>query len=267
MSLMHISVKGDCPAFSLKDLVKGYISREGTRIPALNGVSFEALRGRITCIVGPTGSGKSTILRIVSGIETTGSGEVVVSGQDPSDIRGQIGYLTQRHTLFPWMRIKDNIGLPLEIKGVAPGTRDGKVLRICEILGIQQAVDLYPNELSGGMQQRAALGRLLAAESSYWLLDEPFSALDDRTSHQLQSLLLRLAGEHNISVLFVTHSIDEAVFLADRVVVLSAGPGRVVDIMDLDLARPRNRLSSDYGRVIEKIRCRIESVLEEENRR
>lgn len=251
------------PAFSVKNLSKEFVSREGEKITALNGVSFDAYHRELTCIVGPTGSGKSTVLRIVSGLEAAGSGEVSISGRAPVDMRGRIGYLTQRHTLFPWLRIKDNIGLPLDIQGVKPEDRKSRVSHICEILGIQQAADLYPNEVSGGTQQRAALGRLLAGESSYWLLDEPFTALDDKTNHRLQHLLLRLAEEHEISVLFVTHSIDEAVFLADRVVVLSAGPGRVVDLADVDIPRPRNRLLPDYGRVIERIRCSIESVLEE----
>lgn len=251
------------PAFSVRNLAKDFISREGEQVAALSSVSFEAHAGELTCIVGPTGSGKSTVLRIVSNLEAAGSGEVLVSGRGPAEMLGQLGYMTQRHTLFPWLRLKDNIGLPLEIKGVPPEERGIRVAEICELLGLQQATNRFPYEVSGGMQQRAALGRLLAGEARYWLLDEPFSSLDDRTTHHLQQLLLLLAAEHAISVLFVTHSIDEAVFLADRVVVLSAGPGRVVELVDIDIPRPRNRRSAAFGQVIEKIRCSIESVLEE----
>lgn len=250
-------------AFSTRGLSKEYTSREGARVLALDDVSFEASAGEITCIVGPTGSGKSTILRIISAIEDAGSGEVTVAGNPPGAMTGKVGYLTQRHTLFPWMKVRDNIGIPLEIRGAAPGQREEKVAHLCELLGLQRAEDLYPHELSGGMQQRAALGRLLATESAYWLLDEPFSALDDRTTHQLQRLLLSLVRAHGISVLFVTHSIDEAVFLADRIIVLSAGPGRVVERLDVDMPHPRNRLSPEFGRLMEGIRCRIESVLDE----
>lgn len=251
------------PAFCVRGLSKEYTSREGDRFLALDGISFEAAAGEITCIIGPTGSGKSTILRIVSAMENAEAGEVSVAGLHPVVMTGKVGYLAQRHTLFPWMNVRDNIGIPLEIKGAEAGQRKEKIAHLCDLLGLQKAGDLYPHELSGGMQQRAALGRLLATESAYWLLDEPFSALDDRTTHQLQRLLLTLVRAHEISVLFVTHSIDEAVFLADRIIVLSAGPGRVVEQLAVDMPHPRNRLSPEFGRLMEGIRCRIESVLDE----
>ncbi|MDH4162732.1 MAG: ABC transporter ATP-binding protein [Nitrospirota bacterium] len=251
-------------AYSLKDVEKAFLSRGGTAVKALDGVTFEGPEGMITCIVGPTGSGKTTVLRIVSGLERADRGTATINGKDPATLVRKIGYLTQRHTLFPWMRVCENIALPLEVKGVPPEDARSQVAGICARLGLAGSGDLYPHELSGGMQQRAALGRLLASESWYWLMDEPFTALDERTRHQLQHLLIDLVRERKLSVLFVTHSIDEAVYLADRVVVLSAGPGRVAESFDNLLARPRNRLSQEYGQVMERIRTRIESVLGEE---
>jgi NitT/TauT family transport system ATP-binding protein len=174
---------------------------------------------------------------------------------------GRIGYLTQHHTLFPWMRVRDNIGLPLELGEASPIERDRLIRKIVALLGLEGTEELYPYEISGGMQQRAALGRLLASAADHWLMDEPFTALDERTRHQLQQLLIRIVRENLFSVLFVTHSIDEAVFLADRVIVLSAGPGRVVEFFDVGLSHPRDRISPEYSAVLERIRLKIESVL------
>lgn len=248
-------------AFSLRHVYKQYISRGGVSVCALDNVSFDGPEGAITCIVGPTGSGKSTILRIVSGLEQADEGSVTVLGDDPARLAGRFGYLTQRHTLFPWMRVRDNVGLPLSLKGLSRAEMQYRVAEICAGLGLSGTEDFYPYELSGGMQQRAALGRLLASEARIWLMDEPFSALDERTRHQLQELLVELVRLRRLSVLFVTHSIDEAVFLADRVIVLSAGPGRVVETVDISMNRPRSRFLAEYGNIMERIRTRIESVL------
>jgi NitT/TauT family transport system ATP-binding protein len=246
---------------TLNNITREFLSREGTRIKALDSVSFEAAPGSLTCIVGPTGSGKSTLLRIVAGLDQADGGTVLVDGKTPAARTGRTGYLTQRHTLFPWMRVSGNIGLPLEVRNVLEGERAARVAAICSQLGLAGSEDLYPYELSGGMQQRAALGRLLATDTARWLMDEPFTALDERTRHQIQQLLIDLASERSLTVLFVTHAIDEAVFLADRIVVLSAAPGRVVATIDVHLARPRHRLAPEYGACIEQVRTSIESVL------
>ena len=245
----------------MNNVTREFLSREGTRVKALDGVSFVAAGSGITCIVGPTGSGKSTLLRLVAGLEPADEGTVLVDGKAPAAGDGRTGYLTQRHTLFPWMRVSGNIGLPLDVRNVPEDVRAAQVGSICSQLGLGGAEDLYPYELSGGMQQRAALGRLLATDTALWLMDEPFTALDERTRYQLQQLLIELAIERRLSVLFVTHAIDEAVFLADRIVVLSAAPGRVVTTIDVPLARPRNRLAPEYGACMEQVRTNIESAL------
>lgn len=251
----------DRNAFSFHDVVKDFRSREGAVVRALDGATFAAPAGGITCIVGPTGSGKSTVLRILSGLERPDTGAARVDGSDPASMTGRIGYLTQQHTLLPWMRVRQNIGLPLELKGLPAAERERAVASLCSLLGLTGAEDRYPHELSGGMQQRAALGRLLATETRSWLMDEPFSSLDERTRHQLQGVLVGLVRERGLSVLFVTHSIDEAVALADRIVVLSAGPGRVVETVDVALAHPRSRVAAGFGLLMERVRTAIESVL------
>lgn len=244
------------PAFALCGICKTFLSRDGTRVQALENITFDVPQQKITCIVGPTGSGKSTLLRLLAGLDSPDSGEIT------TEAGAIVGYLTQEHGLFPWLKVRENIGLPLELKGRAD--REKEVIEIANTLGLAPALDLYPYELSGGMQQRAALGRLLAAQATHWLLDEPFSHLDERTSHRLQSLLLQIAIRQKISVLFVTHSIDEAVYLSDRIVVFSASPGKVLEIIDLDMPQPRNRLHPNYGLYTERIRTLIESVIIDE---
>jgi len=249
--------------FSLQNVTKEYVGQEGSPVRALDSVTMEALSNRITCVVGPTGSGKTTILRVLAGLESPDSGAVLRHGGPASGQGERIGYLSQRHTLFPWMRIKENIAIPLEVNRLSPSERVRRVSAICGLLGLSEAENRYPYEISGGMQQRAALGRLLASEASCWLMDEPFNALDERTRHRMQELLIGLVRDRGLSILFVTHSIDEAVFLADRIIVLSAGPGRVVESFDISMPHKRDRLSLEYGQVIERVRRRIESILQE----
>lgn len=251
------------PAFALQGVYKSYLSRGGAEINALHNATFEAQDGHITCLLGPTAAGKSTILRLLAGLEIPDGGSVSVDGQNPDADKTAIGYLTQRHTLFPWLTVEQNIALPLELKGIDRNERIEQARSVMGSLGLKDASGLYPYELSGGMQQRAALGRLLCLGAKYWLMDEPFSNLDERTQHNLERLLLSLRAEHGLSVMVVTHSIDEAVFLADRVVMLSASPGSVVDAFDIEIPHPRNRMSSEYGQLTERIRRGIESVIKE----
>lgn len=250
------------PFISFSGVKKTFLTQRGELVAALDSVTFDASVNKITCIVGPTGSGKSTLLRMAAGLETADSGAIAVNGREPFPSQG-IGYLTQEHSLFPWLRVKDNIGLPLDAKGIKQPERDGQVVGIAAALGIAEALERYPYELSGGMQRRTSFGRLIASGVRCWLMDEPFTALDDRTAHQMQRLLLRITAEHGLTVLFITHSIDEAIFLADRIIVLSAGPGRVIDQYDIGMEHPRNRLSSEFSRLLDTMRCRLESVIEE----
>lgn len=250
-------------AFGINSLSKSFTSRTGVTVKALENVSMDSAPGELTCVLGPTGSGKSTLLRLMAGLDTPDSGSVLIGGQASHRLRGKIGYMTQENGLLPWLTVEENVGLPLTINRMPDKARKKRVKEIADSLGLRDALKLYPYEMSGGMQRRAALGRLMALGAPYWLLDEPFTNLDERTQHGLQSLLLRLSSQLRLSVVFVTHSVDEAVWLADRVVVLSASPGRVVESFEPGLQRPRQRLSEEYGSAMERIRRSLESVLEE----
>jgi NitT/TauT family transport system ATP-binding protein len=250
-----MAVSGD--RIVLSGVSKSFRSREGGIVPALEKVSFRVPDSSIVCLLGPTGCGKSTILRLTAGLEEPDSGQSELISDGGAEL-SDVGYLTQRHTLFPWLTAEENISLPLKIRGEGKDRTHSLPREIMETLGLSRYAGLYPHEMSGGMQQRTALGRLLAMEAECWLLDEPFAALDERTRHHLQDLLLELAGEGGLTVLFVTHSIDEAVYVANRVHVFSASPGRIVETLDLDDSRPRNRLSDSFGRHMERIRKRLE---------
>ena len=248
-------------AFRAEAITKTFTTRSGQRILALQDVSFESAEDSITCLLGPTGSGKSTLLRLLAGLERPDKGHVLVGDSDPASIAGKIGYMTQEHTLLPWLRVCDNIALPLEAIGMPRAERIRSASSIAASLGLGGVEELYPHELSGGMQQRAAMGRLLAQQSQFWLLDEPFANLDERTRHELQSLLTGIIKEHGLSVIFVTHSLDEAIWLADKAIVLSAGPGKVVESFKPRIERPRDRMTQEYGDAMERIRRSLESVI------
>lgn len=249
-------------AFVISGIAKSYESRGGTLVRALEDISLEAPHGSITCLVGPTGSGKTTLLRLLAGLDEPDAGSILIAGEPPERCSGCIGYVTQHHSLMPWLTAFENVALPLRLWGRERAEMERSVMGILSSLGLDASSRLFPYELSGGMKQRVALGRLLASEARYWLLDEPFSNLDERSQHGLQRLLVRLAAEHGLSVLSVTHSIDEAVYMADRIIVLSSSPGRIVDDFSPALARPRIRRSSEYGAAMERIRQGIESVIE-----
>ncbi len=242
----------------LKSVTKTFLSKENRIIRAVEDVSFHAQRGKITTLLGPTGSGKTTILRLIGGLETPDSGEIIFNS--PVDDK-KLGYVTQYDTLFPWKRIGENIGLPLRLRGERPDQLKARVGEIARMVGLEGVTDLYPYEVSGGMIQRAAIGRLIASDAGIWLMDEPFSSLDEKTRHRLQDILLSLVTKRGVTVVFVTHSIDEAVYLSDRVVILSSSPGRVVDLLDLEDERPRDRLSTRYGEIMERLRMNLEEVL------
>jgi len=246
---------------NFSNVSKSYRSTGGAEVRAAEDISLEVEQGRIACLVGPTGCGKTTILRLAAGLDGPDSGSISFGAAGNGETRPKTGYLTQRHTLLPWMTARDNIGMPFRVSG-AHGSKTGeRVDSILESLGLGDFAHLYPHELSGGMQQRAAIGRLLAMDARCWLMDEPFSALDERTRHHPQNLLIELNRTKKITVMFVTHSIDEAVYLADRVYVLSTGPGRIVENFDLDEEKPRDRLSPAFGRRMEDVRMKLEQVI------
>src|SRR5690349_11804270 len=208
--------------------------RRGQDVVALDDVDLEIAEGEFVSLIGPSGCGKSTLLRIVADLDAPTSGTVTVFGKTPHQARidQAYGIAFQQAGLLPWRTVAANVSLPLEVHGSAKGERRDRVAELLELVGLGDFAKSYPDQLSGGMQQRVAIARALAESPRLLLMDEPFGALDEITRERMQVELVRICAETGAAVLFVTHSIPEAVFLSDRVVVMTPRPGRIVEIVD-----------------------------------
>ena len=223
----------------LFDRVRKEFDAGARRIRAIDEVSLEIPDGTFASLVGPSGCGKTTLLNLVAGFETPTAGRVCVDAREVRDPGPDRGVVFQEPGLFPWLRVHENVGFPLRVRGMAAGARQDRVRAILEQVGLGPFAGCYPAELSGGMRQRVAIARVLAMYPAVLLMDEPFAALDVQTRDLMQEFLMRLLEERGKTVLFITHDIQEAVFLADRVYIISARPGRVKEILDVPLPRPR----------------------------
>lgn len=233
------------------------------RVTVLDGVDLSIRKGEFITLVGPSGSGKSVLLDIIGGLTQATDGNVQLDGRRITRPDPKTGYVFQQYALFPWRTALANIEYALEVRGVAKAERAATARHLLALFGLAGFEDRFPNQLSGGMQQRVAIARALASNPEVLLMDEPFAALDQQTRELLQGELLRIWGKINTTVIFVTHSIDEAIFLADRVVVMTARPGAVKEIIDIDLPRPRDgdiRASAEFNRY----RARVWDVLRDE---
>ncbi|RUW63172.1 ABC transporter ATP-binding protein [Mesorhizobium sp. M7A.F.Ca.US.008.03.1.1] len=233
------------------------------RVTVLDGVDLSIRKGEFITLVGPSGSGKSVLLDIVGGLTQATGGDVQLDGRRITRPDPKTGYVFQQYALFPWRTALANIEYALEVRGVAKAERTATARHLLALFGLAGFEDRFPNQLSGGMQQRVAIARALASNPEVLLMDEPFAALDQQTRELLQGELLRIWGKINTTVIFVTHSIDEAIFLADRVVVMTARPGTVKEIIDIDLPRPRDgdiRASAEFN----AYRARVWDVLRDE---
>jgi NitT/TauT family transport system ATP-binding protein len=230
-------------AIRVAQVAKTFGARPGVR--ALEQVDFEIPRGEFVSILGPSGCGKSTLLRIVAGLMAPDpGGEVQVLGRRQTDVSDDVGVVFQTHNMLPWATVESNIRLAAEVRGLPPDEIDTRVEAMLGVLKLEKFRRNYPHELSGGMRQRAALGQILVLRPQILLLDEPFGALDALTRDQLNVELLRLWQELRKTVMLITHSIPEAIFLSDRVLVMSERPGRVIDDIRIDLPRPRDPRST-----------------------
>ena len=226
-------------------------------IQALRGANIIIERGEFVCLIGASGCGKSTLLRMIAGFEQATEGEVVMRGRPVTGPGPDRGMVFQDYGLFPWLTVRGNIAFgPAE-----KGKKKAEVARIAErfisMMGLQRFADVYPHQLSGGMKQRVAIARVLANDAHLALMDEPFGALDAMTRERLQDELLAIWRATELSVVFVTHSLEEAIFLADRVVVMSPGPGRIVAEEHIELERPRDVASPEFN----AIRRRLAALL------
>ena len=227
--------------------VEGVGKLYGGTVEALRGAVLDIDAGEFVCLIGASGCGKSTLLRIVAGFEAPSSGRVLMHGKPILGPGPDRGMVFQDYGLFPWLTVRGNIGFGPRARGLPAAVVARTVERFVEIVGLARFADAYPHQLSGGMKQRVAIARVLANDAEMVLMDEPFGALDAMTRERLQDELLRLWAEARLTVIFVTHSIEEAIFLADRVVVMSPGPGRIVEQVRVELPRPRDVASLDFN--------------------
>ena len=221
------------------DRITQVFEKNGQPLVAVQDVSLSVREGEFLTLVGPSGCGKSTLLKIIAGLLSPTAGRVYLGTTQVVEPREEIGLMFQTSTLFPWRNVIRNISLPLEITGAMGPEREQRIADVIELVRLEGFEQHYPRELSGGMQQRVALCRLLVSEPDLMLLDEPFGALDEFTREHLNSELARIAEHEHKTMVFVTHNIREAVFLSDRVAVMGTKPGRILDVVDVDLSRPR----------------------------
>jgi NitT/TauT family transport system ATP-binding protein len=213
---------------------------------AIADVSFEVAEGEFLCIVGPSGCGKTTLLKTVSGLLAPSSGTVELSGEAVTEPPERMALVFQDYSrsLYPWMRVGENVAFPLRRRKLTREERDRTVHQAVESVGLAGSIDQYPWQLSGGMQQRVAIARGLAYQPEILLMDEPFASVDAQTRADLEDLVLQIRDDYGITVLFVTHDIDESVYMADRVVILTARPSRVQEVLEIDLPRPRHQVQT-----------------------
>ncbi|MBC2698074.1 MAG: ABC transporter ATP-binding protein [ANME-2 cluster archaeon] len=238
---------------SIKNLNKTYHTEEGDEVVALSDINLDVADKEFVCFIGPSGCGKTTLLRITAGLEKPDSGTLTVNNEPITGPGPDRGMVFQEYSLFPWRTVLKNVTFSLELKKVPKSERE-KIARNClEHVGLSKFVDSYPHELSGGMKQRVAIARAIVNDPKVLLMDEPFGAVDAQTRNRLQHELLNIWEKKKKTVLFITHSVDEAVFLADKVVVFTARPGRIKEVISIDLPRPRERTSFEANAVREHL--------------
>jgi NitT/TauT family transport system ATP-binding protein len=224
---------------SLRGVSKSFVSARGDQVPAVDDISFDVDQGEFVCLIGPSGCGKSTILNLVGGLERPDTGEVLIDDRWVAEPGPDRVLLFQEPALFPWMSVRDNVGFPLKLSGASKPERAERVTEWLRKVHLARFAEAQPHELSGGMRQRVALARALAAQPEVLLGDEPFGSLDAQSREMLQQELQQVWTETRSTFLFVTHNVREAVFLADRVIVMSARPGTLLAEYRITAPRPR----------------------------
>lgn len=245
---------------NIKNLTKVYQSKNGSMhgdITALSDLSMDVDKSEFICIVGASGCGKSTLLNIIAGIDASTSGIIEINGnevKDPSHAGIKIGYVFQRPRLLPWLRVRENICLPLRADGIPPSQWETIINQYVELVGLKNFENAYPHQLSGGMQQRVSIARALAVDPEILLMDEPFSELDEITARRMRMKLLEIWNQTRKTIIFVTHNALEATYLGDRVFIMSGSPGRIENEIPITLQRPRShedeKLFKEYKKVV-----------------
>ncbi len=240
---------------------KIFFGEKKEEVIALSDLSFDCEEGEFLCIVGPTGCGKTTLLRLIAGLGKPDRGEISIDNKIVKGINRDATLVFQQYSLFPWRNVIDNVSFSMEMKGINRKKRYTEAQKFINLVGLRGFEKAYPYELSGGMQQRVAIARALAYNPGLLLLDEPFGALDERTRHRLQEVLLTIWKQEKKTIVFVTHTIDEAIFLASRILVMRDTPGRIEEEIQIKLQRPRDRRSKEFLALHIKIREILEKIL------
>ncbi|MGB5093605.1 MAG: ABC transporter ATP-binding protein [Parvibaculum sp.] len=214
-------------------------SKRGNEVVALKDINFRTHRREFLCIVGPSGCGKSTLIRILAGLETSSEGQVLLQNKPVTGPGRDRGMVFQGYTLFPWLTVKRNVMFGLEVNNTGAVESERQALQWLQLIGLEKFANAYPSQLSGGMKQRVAIARALANQPRILLMDEPFGALDAQTRARMQAHLLEIWRKIDITIIFITHDLDEAIYLADRVLVLKAHPGEVQELIEVPVPHPR----------------------------
>ena len=241
---MTIEIKNICKSFEGKN----------KNLSVLKDINLTINDGELICLLGPSGCGKTTLLRLIAGLEQPSSGEIIANGEVVKKPSGDRAVIFQQYSLFPWLTVLQNVTFGLEM--TKKGTKEENIAaaeRYLESVGLIDFKDSYPHELSGGMKQRVAIIRSLLNHSPILLMDEPFSAVDMQTRHKLQEQLIGVWKRFKNTIVFVTHDVDEAVYLADKIVILDKNPGRIASIVEVDIERPRKRDSREFIQIQEAI--------------
>jgi len=247
----------------LEQIGKDFVDRKSRQTTsALRNIILSVAEGEFVCIVGPSGCGKTTLLKIIAGLDSSSQGAVYLDGKPVTGPGPERGLVFQEFALFPWRDVIGNIAFGPEVRGLSRQERLSTATRLVELVGLEGSEHKYPVELSGGMKQRVAIARALATNPEVLLMDEPFGSLDAQTRSQMQNELLRIWNESRKAVVFVTHSVEEAVYLANRIVVLTSGPGTIKQVYPVDLSYPRS--NADHGFI--SLRSKITGCIAEECR-
>jgi NitT/TauT family transport system ATP-binding protein len=233
------SLKARDVILTVSGLHKNFDSHGNTTV-ALQDINFSTHRREFLCVVGPSGCGKSTLVRILAGLEQHTCGDVLLQGKPVTAPGSDRGMVFQGYTLFPWLTVKRNVMFGLEVNGHGKLESDREAMQWLQLIGLEKFADAYPHQLSGGMKQRVAIVRALANQPRILLMDEPFGALDAQTRCRMQAHLLEIWRKIDITIVFITHDLDEAIFLADRILVLSAHPGEIQELIEVPVPRPRS---------------------------
>lgn len=253
----------------ISGVVKTFEDSKRGDVVALDNLNFEVQEGEFFCIVGPSGCGKSTLLQIIAGLDTPSGGNIFIDGVEVKSPGLERGIIFQEYALFPWYTVQKNIEFGPKMRGVSKKERYGIAREYIGLTGLQGFENHYPHELSGGMKQRVAIARALANEPDILLMDEPFAAIDAQLREELQQEILSIWEKTRKTIVFVTHQIEEALFLADRILVLSARPGTVKEIIEQNLPRPRGRetrISSDFQAMESQVRKLVWEEVSHEDR-